>query len=154
LGVPETLLEDGVQDVFLIVHRQQGKFEGRSTIKTWVVGIAVRVAKGYRRAEGRRIHRVEHLAAWFASDADAADSPSDAAERREASDVMHALLANLPDELREVLVLVELEELTIREACDAIGIRLRTGQRRLRAAVEALSSAVADFLAADWRSHP
>jgi RNA polymerase sigma-70 factor (ECF subfamily) len=154
LGVPEEQLEDGVQDVFLVVHRQQGKFEGRSTIKTWIVGIAVRVAKDYRRTEVRYTTRIERLAAHLTCSSDTSVNPCDATEQREASELLHALLARLPDEQREMLVLVELEELTVREASEALGIRVRTGQRRLRAAVEAMSSAVAGYLEQDRRSYP
>ncbi len=155
MGVADHLLEDGVQDVFMVVHRQLDTFQARSTIKTWIVGIAIRVAKDHRRAEVRRVQRMEHLdlAGWLTS-SDIGDSPADAIERREANELMHALLAELPDEFREVLVLVELEELTIREASEAIGIRVRTGQRRLRAATNALSKAVAQYLQQDRRSCP
>ena len=50
LGVPETSIEDAVQDVFLVAHRRAGEFEGRSSVKTWLYGIALRVAKDHRRA--------------------------------------------------------------------------------------------------------
>lgn len=154
LGVTDAQLDDGVQDVFLIVHRRWGKFEGRSSLKTWIVGIALRVAKDYRRAEMRRGHRIDRLAAWLTCDSNVTASPIDATEQREASELMHCLLATLPDELRDMLVLVELEELPVREASEAIGIGLRTGQRRLRAAVDAMSAAVAHYLEENRRSFP
>jgi RNA polymerase sigma-70 factor, ECF subfamily len=154
LGVADAQLDDGVQDVFLMVHRRRGKFEGRSSLKTWIVGIALRVAKDYRRAEVRRVRRIDRLAAWITCDTEATASPSDATEQREANDLLHCLLATLPDDLREMLVLVELEELPVREASEAIGIRLRTGQRRLRAAVEAMSAALAEYLEENRRSYP
>ena len=44
LGVVESQIEDAVQDVFLIAHRRLPEFEGRSTLKTWILGIALRVA--------------------------------------------------------------------------------------------------------------
>jgi RNA polymerase sigma-70 factor (ECF subfamily) len=154
LGVAQEQLEDGVQDVFLVVHRQRALFEGRSTLKTWLVGIAVRVAKGYRRTEVRYTNRIDRLAMQLTSDNNAPVTPSDGTEQREASELLHALLARLPDEQREMLVLVELEELTVREASEALGIRVRTGQRRLRAAIQAMSAAVADYLEDDRRSCP
>jgi len=40
LGVHEREVEDVAQEVFVIVHRQLPAFEGRSTLKTWVCGIA------------------------------------------------------------------------------------------------------------------
>jgi DNA-directed RNA polymerase specialized sigma24 family protein len=53
LGVAESSLDDAVQDAFLVVHRQFGGFDGRSRLKTWLFGIALRVARDHR----RRIHR-------------------------------------------------------------------------------------------------
>ena len=41
--------EDALQDVFVVVLRRLDTFEGRSTLRTWVLGIALRVAAGYRR---------------------------------------------------------------------------------------------------------
>ena len=154
LGVDEAQLDDAVQDVFLVVHRRWRQFERRSSMKTWIVGIAVRVAKDYRRTQLRHARRVDHLAAWLTSDTDINNSPCDATERREASQLLHCLLAALPDDLRDILVLVEIEELTVREASEALGIRLRTGQRRLRAAAEAMSAAVADYVSGERRSLP
>src|SRR5262249_6012708 len=49
LGVEEASLDDALQDVFVVVHRRLGDFENRSTLKTWIIGIAVRVAADYRR---------------------------------------------------------------------------------------------------------
>jgi RNA polymerase sigma-70 factor (ECF subfamily) len=141
LGVPEPSLEDAVQDVFLIVHRRAGDFEGRSSVRTWVYGIAVRVAKDYRRSEARHAQRVERLAEHLESDA-SPRTPADEAERREANRLLHAALARLDDEQRDVLVLVELEQLPVREAAAALGVRVRTCQRRLRAARAAFELAL------------
>ena len=37
------LLDDVAQDVFLVVYRRLGAFEGRSTLKTWLFGITLRL---------------------------------------------------------------------------------------------------------------
>jgi RNA polymerase sigma-70 factor (ECF subfamily) len=136
LGVPESMIEDAVQDVFLVVHRRHAGFEGRSSLKTWIYGIVVRVAKDYRRAEARRVSRAERLAEALAADPEraAAPTPADEAERREANRLLHAALDALDGEHRESLVLVELEELPVREAAAALGISVRACQRRLQAA--------------------
>ncbi|NJL96066.1 MAG: TIR domain-containing protein, partial [Anaerolineae bacterium] len=44
LGVPTEALDDAVQDLFLVVHRRLDSFEGRSSLRTWIFGIALRVA--------------------------------------------------------------------------------------------------------------
>src|SRR5262245_16282732 len=54
LGVPDAQLDDAVQEVFLVVHRRLADFEGRSSIKTWVFGILLKVAADHRRALRRK----------------------------------------------------------------------------------------------------
>src|SRR5262245_22373561 len=59
LGVPHPGLDDAVQEVFIVVHRRLGAFEGRSTLKTWLFGIAVHVAqKAGRDSRGRALEDV------------------------------------------------------------------------------------------------
>lgn len=143
LGVPESVLEDAVQDVFLVVHRRWADFEGRSQLRTWIFGIAVRVAKDYRRAETRRNKRVQRLTELCQAEPRVA-LPSDEAERREAHRVLHGALAKLSDEERAVFVLAELEELGLREVCEALGLQPRTCQRRLRRARQIFEQAVVE----------
>ncbi|MBN1605550.1 MAG: RNA polymerase sigma factor [Polyangiaceae bacterium] len=156
LGVPDSLLEDALQDVFLVVHRRWAEFEGRAALTTWIYGIVLRVAKDHRRSEQRRMIRVDRLSRVLASetDTDTTACPAEAAERREANHLMHAVLAELPDELRQVLVLVELEGLSVREASGALGVRPRTCHRRLNAAREAFNLAVSRQLEPAGRSTP
>ena len=140
LGVPEASLEDAAQDVFLVVHRRGAEFEGRSSLRTWIYGIVVRVAKDYRRAEQRHALRVAGFAELLEAAPARASTPADEAERREANRLLHAALASMKDELREVFVLVELEQLPVRDAAVVLGIRVRACQRRLRAARAAFES--------------
>jgi RNA polymerase sigma-70 factor (ECF subfamily) len=151
LGVPPPLVEDAVQDVFLVLCRRSGDFEGRSSLRTWIYGIMLRVAKDYRRAEVRRIAKVGRLRALLASESATANCPAEAAERSEANQLLHALLGALATDQREVLVLAELEGLPVREVAQAVGIRVRTCQRRLRAAHQAFEAALARSLEPDGR---
>src|SRR5688572_4654627 len=54
LGLPPAVLDDAVQEVFLVVHRREKDFEGRSAVRTWLFGIAFRVAANFRRSARRR----------------------------------------------------------------------------------------------------
>lgn len=154
LGVPESALEDALQDVFLVVHRRLNEFEGRATITTWIYGIVLRVAKDHRRSEARHLARQDRLAQLLTQDLDDTRDPAYMVERREANELMHALLAKLIHEHREVLVLVELEELPLRQACESLNVNLRTGQRRLRAARQQFDALLAAHLNDVGRSTP
>jgi len=146
LGVTEESIEDALQDVFIVAHRRLEDFEGRSSLKTWLYGIVVRVAKDYRRARKRRAHRTEALAALHSTGSESVRTPADDAQRREANRVLHAVLAQLAGPAREVFVLIELEELSVREAAAALHLSQRTCQRRLRAAHAAFDEKVALYV--------
>ena len=53
LGVPAPSLEDAVQDLFIVVCRRLPEFEGRSSLKTWLFSIAIRIAKEHARRRAR-----------------------------------------------------------------------------------------------------
>lgn len=143
LGVHERSLDDSVQDVFLVVYRRMDDFEGRSSVKTWLYGIARRVAKDYRRRAGRK-ERGMVPAEGLASDSAA---PDEDAARRQAARVLEEMLQSLDAKKREVFVLAEVEQMTAPEIADALGINLNTAYSRLRAARAEFEKAVARHLA-------
>lgn len=138
LGMPEADVEDLCQEVFVVVHRKLGEFEGRSSLKTWLYGICLRVAADHRRRAHVRNERAqadpaEHLAA-------AGELQPDV--RAETRAQLQALLATLDEDKRTVLVLYELEGLTMKEVAEAIGCPLQTAYSRLHAARERVVAAL------------
>src|SRR5438046_2152742 len=49
LGTPDASLDDVVQEIFMVAHRRQEDFEGRSSVKTWLHGIVFNVVRAHRR---------------------------------------------------------------------------------------------------------
>lgn len=141
LGVAPSAVDDVVQDAFLVVHRRLAEFEGRSSIRTWVFGILVRVVADHRRT----LRRKGGLAALPHDDLlpSAGRGPAHALEQRQASELLHALLDELDDEKRTVFVLSELEELSAPEIAEIVGVPTNTVYSRLRAAREAFERALA-----------
>jgi len=138
LGVRRAALDDVVQEVFMIVHSRLHEFEGRSTLRTWLSGIALNVVRHHRRSIERK--SPHERAALETTDPDDLPStepdPSVSAEILEQTRLLQQLLATLDDEKREVLVLADLEELTTPEIAEALGIKLNTAYSRLRLARE------------------
>jgi RNA polymerase sigma-70 factor (ECF subfamily) len=130
LGVHDASLDDAVQDVFVVVHRRLGDFEARSTIRTWVFGIAVRVSRDYRRRE-RRKGGLEPLDFETAA---GLPGPDEEAATAEALRQVALILDALDDVKREVFVLAEIEELTAPEIAEALGVNVNTVYARIRAA--------------------
>jgi RNA polymerase sigma-70 factor (ECF subfamily) len=150
LGVPAAHLDDVVQEIFLIVHRKLDGFEGRSTLKTWLYGIALRVARDHRirlrHSGGAQVLDVEQVPAPPGA------RPDERAQNAEALRAVIALLDGLDDDQREVFVLAELEELTAPEIAEALGLKLNTVYSRLRLARAAFAEAAARHRASDgWR---
>src|SRR3954468_16715186 len=53
-GLTEPRIDDAVQDVFLVIHRKLSDFQQRSSLKTWIFGIVVRVAHDHHRSKRRK----------------------------------------------------------------------------------------------------
>lgn len=140
LGVADRSIDDAVQDVFVVVHRQLAGFEGRSTLKSWIFGITRRVAKDHRRRSLRK-DKGEAFPENGVADPRAL-SPSDELARAEAARVLHEILGSLEDDKRETFVLAELEQMTVPEIAAATDTNVNTVYSRLRAARQAFEQAV------------
>ncbi len=129
--LPRELVADAVQDVYIIVARRLGEFEGRSKTSTWIYAIVLKVASDHRRARRRQERRVSALAA---EPPPSTSSPEQHAERSSGVRLLHRVLADMQEELREVFVLADLEELPGSEIAIVLGLNPNTMYSRLRAA--------------------
>ena len=143
LGVSDASAEDVTQEVFVVVSRRLAEFEQRSSIETWLFGIARHLAYRHRRHVGRRIVTVGDDALETVTDT-LARSAQEIAEHREASHVLDRLLDTLDDKSRRVFVLAELEERPMPQVAEEMNINLNTAYTRLRAARRGLASALAE----------
>jgi len=136
LGTDPQLVDDVVQDVFLVVHRRLGDFQGRSSAKTWLYGIVRRVVADHRRTQRRKPGLDTPGPAEGDLDAmtSGEQSPQASVEQAERVRLLHRLLAELDDDKREVFVLSELEGLTMAEIAEALDVNPNTISSRLRAA--------------------
>jgi RNA polymerase sigma-70 factor (ECF subfamily) len=132
LGVAPSDVDDACQEVFVVVYRRLGEYEGRSQMRTWLYGISVRVAAGQRRkAHVRREVATEEP---LEPDAPAAGDPEVALSDREALALLDRALDALDDDKRAVFVLYEVEGLEMPEVAEAVGCPLQTAYSRLHAA--------------------
>jgi len=142
MGVREEDIDDAVQEVFIVVFRRYDEFEARSSIETWLFGILFRTVQHYRRAKARRLNKMEALELDGGAEPRTAEGPHDELDRRRQAEVLHRLLDELDDDKRAVFVLVELEERTVPEVAEALGVNVNTVYSRLRAAREELKGAI------------
>jgi len=131
LGVRDGSLDDIVQEVFVIVHRRLGDFEGRSSIRTWLFGITLRVSRDHRRSVARKSPAGSVDPETLT---DPQPGPGESLEKAQAVRVLHALLDELDDEKREVFVMAELEQMAMPDIAATLGLNVNTAYARLRAA--------------------
>lgn len=138
LGVRKDDLPDACQEVFLVAHRKLPEFRGEATPRTWLYGIALRVAKTWRR---RGLMLMVPL-----GEVERSVSPPQEheRERRDMHDLLCWALDSISEAQREVFVLHEIEELPMMEVARRVECGLFTAYSRLRLARRALKRALAD----------
>lgn len=133
LGVREADVDDAFQEVLVVVHRRLSDFEGRSSLRTWLYGIAVRTAAAFRR---RAAARYEIPVDEVPDGEVGASAPDAHAAAREALRALDRALETLDDARRAVFVLYEIEELDMPEVAAALGCPLQTAYSRHKVARE------------------
>lgn len=138
MGVPWAMADDATQDVFVVVARKLGEFEGRSTVRTWLFAIMIRVVRDLRRREFRR----DACRRAFAHSQHArasAEHEDSACRRSDAARTLHELLQRIDERKRLVFIMSELESMTGPEIARALDISLPASYARLRAAKRELA---------------
>jgi RNA polymerase sigma-70 factor, ECF subfamily len=140
LGVSDADVDDATQQVFLVLSRRRSDVTpGRE--RAFLSSTAVRIASRWRRTHRRRRE----------VDAETLDldgcgalhvTPETQLERAQAERLLLQVLERLPDRLRTVFVLFEIEELTLREISETLDTAQGTVASRLRTAREAFQREV------------
>jgi RNA polymerase sigma-70 factor, ECF subfamily len=126
-------LDDLVQVTFETVPRAARKFDGRSQVRTWLLGVASNVVRHHVRSEVRRRRVAEAAAANAIIWPEIVDGNAQVVSRERAARMREAI-ADLPPRLREAFVLVYLEGIPGREVADLVGAREGTIWKRLHQA--------------------
>ncbi len=131
-GVVDAGLDDATQDVFVVVHRRLADFDGRAPLRSWLIGIARRVASRHRSRAAAQVQREAPLG--FVEPTSADPGPHSRAIRVEAADFVTTFLDGLPPKLRVVFELCEIEGMSAPEVGEVLGIPINTVYSRLRLA--------------------
>jgi RNA polymerase sigma-70 factor, ECF subfamily len=123
----EATAEDLISEVFLDVWRQAGKFEGRSTVSTWMLSIArFKALSALRRRNEEELD--DETAAAIE---DLADDPEVALAKKDKGAALRQCLDRLSTEHREIIDLVYYHEKSVEEAAGIVGIPEATVKTRM-----------------------
>jgi len=123
----KALAEDVTSDIFLDVWRHAGKFEGRSTVLTWILAIARRKIFAAR-LDPRTVELDSDIAADREDNADDPDAPLQARDR---STILRRCITRLSAEHREVIDLVYYQEQSMESVATILGIPRNTAKTRV-----------------------
>lgn len=126
-GVPTSLAEDAVQEVFLVVRRRIDELDGSAP--AWLYGIARGIAANVRRGRARAERKLVAV-----EPPPGPASPEHALELARASAIVGEFLAQLDASQREVFELVDIEGLRGPEVAELQGENLNVIYSRLRLA--------------------
>ena len=142
LGVARPVLDDATQEVFIVAARRLDDILVGSE-RAFLRATAVRVAANYRRAQ--RARREESLEDLAVTPPRVELLPDDLADQQRMRGLLDQILDAMPDELREVFVLFELEEFTRSELARMLEVPPGTVASRLRRAREMFHEACASL---------
>jgi RNA polymerase sigma-70 factor, ECF subfamily len=139
LGVGPADVEDLAQEVFLILRRTWRDYDPSRALKPYLFGIAFRVASSHRRRWWREIPY------GFVESPDHAPSPDRTLEASQARALVLAALQQIPLPRRAVLVMHDLDQVSMQEVAATLSIPLFTAYSRLRKARLELENALSQL---------
>jgi RNA polymerase sigma-70 factor (ECF subfamily) len=132
MGVRQDDIDDVVQEVFLVFARKLPQVPSGGERK-FLLLTAINMGQHARRSHARRRESFEAKPADMLP-ADEAQDPERAAERRRALALLDAAIAKMPKDLALLIVLCDVEEITMAEAAEILRLPLGTVASRLRRA--------------------
>jgi RNA polymerase sigma-70 factor (ECF subfamily) len=139
VGAPPDVLEDLLQSTFVEVWRCAGRFRGRSKVTTWIIGIAHNMARHHLRDTIRRRAAIDTL---LHRPPPRVATPEEETAGHERVQRLRLALAALPEKMRAAFILTEIEELSGKDAAQALGIRPNALWRRVFEAKKRLRRAL------------
>jgi RNA polymerase sigma-70 factor (ECF subfamily) len=146
----QTRAEDAVSEVFLKVHRAAGRLDAARDPMPWLVTIASNVCRDHWRSGAERMRRAAlpvddpALRESLTTGANEPERDLLAAEREVA---VRAAIAELPDDLRESVLLYDYADLSHEDIAASLGITHDAARKRHSRALRALGKALRERLA-------
>ncbi|MEH6650953.1 MAG: RNA polymerase sigma factor [Motiliproteus sp.] len=158
--VGDSIADEVVQEAWISAHRALSRFEGRSSLKTWILRITANEAKSRLRRESRLVSleaisggetdvlpgRFQDNGHWAAAPGSWHDESPDALlTNHEMGDCIERTLNHLPELQRAVFNLKELQNHSFDEVCNILEISASNARVLLHRARLSLYSKIEHF---------
>lgn len=132
-----TEAEDLAQQAFVEAAASYKAFRGESQLSSWLYGIALNLVRNHlSRAPERRHEFVSDTVLDVQSSPD--PSPEEQVAQNQTMSLLQESISELPDNMREILLLVGMEEISYEEAATMLTVPIGTIRSRLSRARSAL----------------
>ncbi len=145
-------VEDVVQEAFIKAYRALPSFRGESAFYTWLYRIGINTAKNYLVARDRRAPTSTDFDADEAEAFEGADqlhdinTPERVLQSKQIGETVNAAMAALPEELRNAIILREIEGLSYEEIAVEMACPIGTVRSRIFRAREAVAEKLRPLL--------
>lgn len=133
--------DDLTQEIFVRMVRAIDKFRGESEFGTWLYALAANICRSglrrLRRVASFEVVRLDEVQVQADSDrppmeaVDPAELPGKTMERKEVAQRIQEIVAALPEELKTILILRDMQGLAYEEIAAALGCNMGTVKSRL-----------------------
>jgi RNA polymerase sigma-70 factor (ECF subfamily) len=154
----EAEAEDIAQEAILRAYRKLASFRGDARFSTWLIAITLNEARTRLREEKRaQFDSLDDRNTTTGDYTPAAltdwrEVPSEALERQEIRLLMRQAVDELPTPFREVVVLRDIEELSVNETAESLGISIALVKVRLHRARLLLQKKLAPLLRIEMKA--
>jgi RNA polymerase sigma-70 factor (ECF subfamily) len=146
--------EEAVQDGYLKAFDSIGSFAGKSSLNTWLTRIVLNEALGRRRSAQKRERQLRQQSVAVIDEyreklmggSDPALSPEADTARSQVARLLETAIAELPEVFRIVVMLRDVDGLSVEETAEALQIRPETVKTRLMRGRRRLQVALAPTL--------
>ena len=132
--------DEVAQKTFLSVYKNLSRFEGRSSLKTWIFRIAMNYSKNLIRDRARRAG--DELTERSATVESTVTDEIEAKQRRQ---IVKEAMEGLPPRQKEVLQMRAFGDMSFNEIAEAVGISVSAAKVNYHYAVKALKNLLANF---------
>ena len=145
-------VEDVAQEAFIKAYRALPGFRGESAFYTWLYRIGINTAKNYLVAKGRRAPTSTDFDSTDAESFEDADhlhdinTPERMMQSRQIGQTVNAAMEALPEELRNAIILREIEGLSYEEIAEEMNCPIGTVRSRIFRAREAVAEKLKPLL--------
>lgn len=118
--------EDATQEIFVKIHKQLSSYQGKSTLKTWIYRIAINYCLDVLKAR-KRVKRFAFISSIFYPNTNQIkhdlvefNHPGVQLENKEALELLFGRIRSLPEKQQTALILVKVEQLSLKEAAEVM----------------------------------